>query len=179
MVIETRRFLHHFNPLPSCEGRRWSEDWWRTMKEFQSTPLTRGETSPTRERKGFGLFQSTPLIRGETRRGGSPVRLGRISIHSPHARGDAVFDAIVALIGISIHSPLARGDMGELGQVNLKDISIHSPLTRGDCELWHPYNQTQISIHPLIRGETFQPFAVKQRPEISIHSPHARGDSSS
>ena len=34
----------HFNPLPSCEGRRCSRRAVCTPTQFQSTPLMRGET---------------------------------------------------------------------------------------------------------------------------------------
>ena len=60
--------ITHFNPLPSCEGRR--------------------RRSP-RPRPAVG-FQSTPLMRGETDALGAERLSGRISIHSPHARGDMV-----------------------------------------------------------------------------------------
>ena len=57
----------HFNPLPSCEGRRqanYAIDRWNLT--FQSTPLMRGETLPD-----------------------SKLEIDyNISIHSPHARGD-------------------------------------------------------------------------------------------
>ena len=157
MVIETRRFLHHFNPLPSCEGRRWSEDWRSTMKEFQST----------------------------------------------HARGDAVFDAIVALIGISIHSPLTRGDASRSDRrACRRPISIHSPHTRGDCPSpCRPSRRTyfnplpsregrhlgididkavrEFQSSPLMRGETHPTSFPLVGDVISIHSPHTRGDRAS
>ena len=57
----------NFNPLPSYEGRR------------------AGATAPHHAHQ----FQSTPLIRGETRHPAPPHRQQRISIHSPHTRGDS------------------------------------------------------------------------------------------
>ena len=77
---------------------------------FQSTPLMRGETRP---RKKSGLsreFQSTPLMRGETSLNPRPEAIPSISIHSPHARGDAITYHVLATDEISIHSPHARGD---------------------------------------------------------------------
>ena len=123
---------------------------------FQSTPLMRGETIYGSYRVAWNKFQSTPLMRGETQtRSGHPQSLedfnplpsceGRrtqdhcfqrsqkISIHSPHARGDRSLGfkeirnehfnplpscegrptytlGITAEYRISIHSPHARGD---------------------------------------------------------------------
>ena len=56
----------NFNPLPSCEGRPVSDNRSNRQAKFQSTPLMRGETSLS--------FRQLCVI--------------RISIHSPHARGD-------------------------------------------------------------------------------------------
>ena len=65
-LTSVRPFIGHFNPLPSCEGRQIKGYRFGSNKEFQSTPLMRGET--------------------ERRKGSSSD--GAISIHSPHARGD-------------------------------------------------------------------------------------------
>ena len=65
-VVVAYEFIGNFNPLPSHEGRRsicWMEG---SAWEFQSTPLSRGETLPAWKRRS-------------TR---------RISIHSPLTRGD-------------------------------------------------------------------------------------------
>ena len=81
----------YFNPLPSCEGRPQQERPPPAGRQFQSTPLMRGET----------IVASTANWRS------------RISIHSPHARGDQ--DALSVFkftLPISIHSPHARGDCG-------------------------------------------------------------------
>ena len=56
----------HFNPLPSHEGRRNQMQQGFCAIQFQSTPLTRGETLVTM----------------------ACVRSLAISIHSPHTRGD-------------------------------------------------------------------------------------------
>ena len=77
-----------FNPLPSCEGRQVIMEIKRVKLSFQSTPLMRGETIISFE-KDFDV---------------------RISIHSPHARGDPTFRDARRRKGISIHSPHARGD---------------------------------------------------------------------
>ena len=81
-----------FNPLPSCEGRRFDGNDSPATMIFQSTPLMRGET----------WF---PLIT-QTQPG--------ISIHSPHARGDRPLCRQWNILIISIHSPHARGDFRRL-----------------------------------------------------------------
>ena len=56
---------------------------------FQSTPLTRGETISIHTSLKYEGFQSTPLTRGETRKSQQRRHVWRrISIHSPHTRGD-------------------------------------------------------------------------------------------
>ena len=123
----------HFNPLPSCEGRRFTSRMFRNPYQFQSTPLMRGETlhvadvpkslpisihSPHARGDDVAAvldvnslaFQSTPLMRGET---GCALIYNRdiaISIHSPHARGDDFWYRDPHTLQISIHSPHARGD---------------------------------------------------------------------
>ena len=55
-------------------------------------------------------FQSTPLTRGETIARAAGLDKDLISIHSPHARGDAARGLDSEIIKISIHFPHARGD---------------------------------------------------------------------
>ena len=78
----------HFNPLPSCEGRRFETSYHDPCFQFQSTPLMRGETKLQQLKRD----------------------LLSISIHSPHARGDAINSNAFVSSDISIHSPHARGD---------------------------------------------------------------------
>ena len=61
-----RLFCKHFNPLPSCEGRHLSRRGRNDMPIFQSTPLMRGETPGDAKPMFRYQFQSTPLMRGET-----------------------------------------------------------------------------------------------------------------
>ena len=102
----------HFNPLPSREGRRGKQLGFFAARPisihsphargdqpiaifdsiqaiFQSTPLTRGETRLHTFYLFRATFQSTPLTRGETRCSHFMISVNFISIHSPHARGDA------------------------------------------------------------------------------------------
>ena len=103
--------IKDFNPLPSYEGRpsvtmacdrslaisihsphtRGDVSLNITVVDshlFQSTPLIRGETFAVVTSQSDRLFQSTPLIRGETKRSELASACRRISIHSPHTRGD-------------------------------------------------------------------------------------------
>ena len=80
---------------------------------------------------------------------------------------------------ISIRSPHARGDPRRVVTAPLRRNFNPLPSCEGRQESRNPKKCLSIfQSTPLIRGETFQPFAVKQRPEISIRSPHARGDTS-
>ena len=97
------------------------------------------------------------------------VEPARISIHSPHARGDAALGFDWTLFFISIHSPHARGDTGSNGNVWLQKISIHSPHARGD------YTGVCLVIASIISIHSPQPPRTSAH-GISIHSPHARGD---
>ena len=169
---------------------------------FQSTPLMRGETA-------YGIFSScfivdfNPLPSCEGRRlfENLVIKLVKISIHSPHARGDRSHPCGVRPRAISIHSPHARGDgaydkRGEREThisihsphargdgltrlcIPLWLISIHSPHARGDAAGRYDQRAGKISIHsPHARGDAILAAINDKTVDISIHSPHARGDS--
>ena len=83
------------------------------------------------------------------------MKCARVSIHSPHARGDqaiARFDSIQAMFQ---STPLMRGE------------TIH---THGNIGV------TSFQSTPLMRGETYTYSWQYRRNIVSIHSPHARGD---
>ena len=125
----------------------------------------------------------------------------RISIHSPHARGDKQTRAAESALRISIHSPHASGDKMNDTYTTQVIISIHSPHARGDlkssiragtCWDFNPLpscegrRQSTNSCHginlfqstPLMRGETRIKTDLTKLISISIHSPYARGDPS-
>ena len=78
-------------------------------------------------------FQSTPLMRGETIRTLAIGADAFISIHSPHARGDASPLALAALHAGFQSTPLMRGETPFAEpRPEMDAISIHSPHTRGD-----------------------------------------------
>ena len=103
-------FPANFNPLPSYEGRPPPSSGGQARVVFQSTPLIRGETL---YRLMYWLNHS-------------------ISIHSPHTRGDGLFDGVRVNIAISIHSPHTRGDRVAHFQL-LRALEFQStPLIRGE-----------------------------------------------
>ena len=123
----------HFNPLPSCEGR---------PSEFIATCHTY-------------IFQSTPLMRGETVDTVSALASPRISIHSPHARGDKMTKPEGLTGNISIHSPHARGDAVQISIIYA--LSNFNPLP--SCEGRRGRNgytahTGRFQSTPLMRGET-------------------------
>ena len=145
-----------FNPLPSCEGRLGSILDIIDNYDFNPLPSCEGR------REGFKTSTDDP----------------RISIHSPHARGDqaghsigfdpSIFQSTPLMrgethqmpsctsgIGISIHSPHARGDLMPSRYAVIISISIHSPHARGDLGLTVAgVRRTVFQSTPLMRGET-------------------------
>ena len=117
----------------------------------------RGETLSTATIKQcIKQFQSTPLMRGETLE----------AAHIPVDRG------------ISIHSPHARGDWSRFTRPHRISVDFN-PLP--SCEGRHSedYERLLTKIFqstPLMRGETFIGISFCPLRDISIHSPHARGD---
>ena len=101
----------------------------------------------------------------------------RISIHSPHARGDLSKTGLTSQHAISIHSPHARGD--PLSHVYVHRAKYFNPLP--SCEgrpaaRMREISGLMISIHsPHARGDNIG-VTTNQQMIISIHSPHARGD---
>ena len=95
------------------------------------SPHTRGDIIPIISIPS-AQFQSTPLTRGETSLNSAMPPRCCISIHSPHTRGDVQDENGLWLVeGISIHSPHTRGDQMRPTSCRPTGISIHSPHTRG------------------------------------------------
>ena len=168
----------HFNPLPSCEGRQNNCKYNRTTIYFNPLPSCEGRRNWA---GGNGKWIS-------------------ISIHSPHARGDAgwlvnpCFDS-----KISIHSPHARGDPGAVFQLRRLDDFNPLPSCEGrprrlpetrclpdfnplpSCEGRPEYspieNYDRTDFNPLPSCEGRPEYSTSSSAvSISIHSPHARGD---
>ena len=137
----------------------------------------RGEPIPClRVMFSEALFQSPPHARGDEAGVRKQFIHFSISIHAPHARGDASYQSAHFRMFISIHAPHARGDFVGLPHGFLGTISIHAPHARGDVTDKSGSNPLIISIHaPHARGDCCI-YADGGIQYISIHAPHARGD---
>ncbi len=170
-------------------------------KVFQSTPLTRGETSTCRPTPNLAI-NFNPLPSHEGRHAlidGLSIKIV-ISIHSPHTRGDQAVCSFFRhgrlfqstpltrgetnlgsvagdyLMFISIHSPHTRGDPVSPEESSGQEISIHSPHTRGDI-VGRPLPAISADFNPLPSHEGRRDEGVRGLPgAISIRSPHTRGD---
>ena len=101
----------------------------------------------------------------------------QISIHSPHARGDAHVDVETVFISISIHSPHARGDATTCSSAS--PLYNFNPLPSCEGRLLSKclrHSTATFQSTPLMRGETDEYKQLCNAIDISIHSPHARGD---
>ena len=172
-------FFHnrHFNPLPSCEGRRWQGLFlMRKINNFNPLPSCEGRLLSTRR---FAELQKisihSPHARGDPGRAVS-THPDEISIHSPHARGD-VWQSGLNRSSEFQSTPLTRGETTQCSDLQFRRyISIHSPHARGDFQGYTTRADINISIHsPHARGDLCCA-DDKRRVAISIHSPHARGD---
>ena len=180
----------HFNPLPSREGRRPRGEIVPRPNRFQSTPLTRGETHrPVFVRRTRVISIHSPHARGDPgQQCSSPSRLRirmPLSIHSPHARGDAAsqwLDSQQPSATCTFQStPLTRGETSMSSESCGTSFKFQStPLTRGETARGnrHARSVCVFQSTPLTRGETTDRRAHEAvASAISIHSPHARGDS--
>ena len=185
----------HFNPLPSCEGRRDNARKLRQWTQFQSTPPhTRGRPGRRYILMLRRTFQSTLLIRGRLDRR-ITCTAGTYFNPLPHTRGDG-FDIVNTLFTDIQSTPLMRGETAAMDgrtsnrnfnplpshegdhrpiRVRLPDAISIAPLTRGDAVGFQRQLPADISIHSLIRGETRRVTEQQQKVYISIHSPHTRG----
>ena len=167
-----------FQSTPLIRGETSRRRGRNSFGRFQSTPLIRGETPSGIEPLFDGLrFQSTPLIRGET---SSSVSFPSMGDFNPLPSYEGRLDVLLwhlSCIRISIHSPHTRGDAQGRDLQGGRRISIHSPHTRGDFSA-SKILRAMIAFQstPLIRGETMWVWGKFSSGRISIHSPHTRGD---
>ena len=123
----------HFNPLPSYEGRLAVSDTVITKIDFNPLPSYEG--------------RQEVILRHPT--------ISRISIHSPHTRGDKTIFRIFLLQIISIHSPHTRGDLRAQAAHKVELLFQSTPLIRGETQEAHgSCDDWQFQSTPLIRGET-------------------------
>ena len=124
------------------------------IHQFQSTPFMRGETLLVQHNSMRLKFQSTPLMRGETT---------ATSPSKPHKPFQS--------------TPLMRGETTWRAEARIPPEFQSTPLMRG--ETCHDDNVRQFLAFqstPLMRGETRLQRCNLVLRQISIHSPHARGD---
>ena len=149
-----------------------------TRCAFQSAPLMRGETRRDgRRRCRPGDFNPLPSCEGRPLGEEKPLYSEQISIHSPHARGD----------GYRARLSGRRNHFNPLPSCEGRPFCVHSPPAfpnfnplpsrKGRPARWEQLRRLAgISIHsPHARGDSVRPFFILVS-TISIHSPHARGD---
>ena len=100
----------HFNPLPSCEGRRYSERFSVAANDFNPLPSCEGRLA-------------TLVIR---------ILNAKISIHSPHARGDKRCQSGMKTFGTFQSTPLMRGETLSLTMCKRLMKFQSTPLMRGE-----------------------------------------------
>ena len=193
----------NFNPLPSREGRRCAPRRGEARRGISiHSPHARGDLTWYKHSARNFLFQSTPLTRGETDQINQILRPMKISIHSPHARGDDGGSITVKVTGKFQSTPLTRGETLQSAQDTQLFKFQSTPLTRGEtrqiltlvvankyfnplpsCEgrrcAWVRENVLDQDFNPLpsCEGRRIAAGLLRLGGEISIHSPHARGDS--
>ena len=124
----------NFNPLPSCEGRR---------RVVYATSYT-------------SIFQSTPLMRGETKSSLTLSCAIAISIHSPHARGDAVSYTPRHTPPYFNPLPSCEGRQAVCSFFAWFRLFQSTPLMRGETHWRKLANLSQrFQSTPLMRGETW------------------------
>ena len=140
-------------------------------------------------------------MRGETLAEFDRLKDYCISIHSPHARGDAPPSSGGQARAVFQSTPLMRGetasataasaatsDFNPLPSCEGRRLRQHgglapipfqsTPLMRGETAMSSvlKYRWTEFQSTPLMRGETGGISTMPPAAAISIHSPHARGD---
>ena len=104
----------NFNPLPSCEGRRYGHSPLVQTPSFQSTPLMRGETAVLR-------VHAVGVI---------------ISIHSPHTRGDTRNASMVSVFPYFNPLPSYEGRLMYSVRPILRLLFQSTPLMRGETQIF-------------------------------------------
>ena len=101
---------------------------------FQSTPLTRGETTFKAVFRNTPQFQSTPLTRGETLAANTDALTANVFQSTPLTRGETAENRGERFLRAKFQStPLTRGETNWKRIWSRSSmISIHSPHTRGD-----------------------------------------------
>ena len=80
----------YFNPLPSCEGRRFFFDQNSIKSNFNPLPSCEGRLNALFAMLSGKDFNPLPSCEGRRELLTRHVKGTVISIHSPHARGDSI-----------------------------------------------------------------------------------------
>ena len=170
---------------------------------FQSTPLTRGETDervpggvqichfnplPSHEGRHISgrkelierYFNPLPSHEGRRRRAHMMRRAEAISIHSPHTRGDVPWAVSYMVLGTFQSTPLTRGETASIipsfsAFINFNPLPSHEGRRDTDGMFRRPDYFNPLPSH---EGRLTPCAADKGLLDISIHSPHTRGDRS-
>ena len=124
------------------------------------------------------IFQSTPLMRGETGASGKNLLMTCKFQSTPLMRGETVVkrDCPPAL-EISIPLPSCEGRPRRTAEAPAGQQFQSTPLMRGETKSIKSFATRLIfQSTPLMRGETADWKKSLDDVQISIHSPHARGD---
>ena len=152
----SRRARCRFNPRPSCEGRPSRHCCPPCSRSFNPRPSCEGRPE-TASRSGW------PQL---------------VSIHAPHARGDASLRCPLLPYRSFQSTPLMRGATrrGRGGQ-RPAQVSIHAPHARGDrrCARSAAWGAS-FNPRPSCEGRQHIPRPAVGDALVSIHAPHARGD---
>ena len=169
--------VNHFNPLPSCEGRPFLQlsitkstisihsphargDLFAlpcgfSRVYFNPLPSCEGRRNGDRFNRSARRFQSTPLMRGETRNDEPKLSDLRISIHSPHARGDGWEVRVREYLTGFQSTPLMRGETECLTSILIIGQFQSTPLMRGETRSRLYVDRYKVfQSTPLMRGET-------------------------
>ena len=101
----------NFNPLPSCEGRRYKDDLQLQAVHFNPLPSCEGRRfTQSSKIRLKSLFQSTPLMRGET-----PALPRRRSVRHyfnplPSCEGRQTISSRSSFSSLFQSTPLMRGE---------------------------------------------------------------------
>ena len=173
------------------------------MREFQSTPLTRGETRRRAPPTAQSHFNPLPSHEGRQISCVSvsvcidfnplPSHEGRHQLvnryaedyafqSTPLTRGETcTFFFYAKMRAISIHSPHTRGDSPGSGVLLMDSISIHSPHTRGDSISLQKSIRIYVSLHNKTMIHRFsglyKPLFAAQSPIFGVRSPRESHDS--
>ena len=196
------QYSRYFNPRPSYEGRRDSQDNMRPPRSISiHAPHTRGDAQRQLDDERVMSFQSTPLIRGAT---WSPIS-GRClpCYFNPRPSYEGRPRSCTRSFS-RLHfnpRPSYEGRPMQTGTASRKRIFQSTPLIRGATRTLSTSSSPVLLFQstPLIRGATHPRPVVRQRlvdfnprpsyegrPQlsplmetsisISIHAPHTRGD---